>query len=204
MKKLVIGTFCLVFFGAGLVNAEDTKSKDKKNTKLVSIDSLLLMQKSKEGKILAEKLQKDVEEFQNFAKNAQKEITDYQETIQKQAKALSKEALIEKGEKLEKMRKNAERQLADKETDLKRKIQREQMILREKQLSVTAEIFDKKGWGLMIDRNTPGVLFVNNSIDKTENVLKAVDENFEKNVAQAVVEKETNKKSVAAKSTKTA
>ena len=203
MKKLVVGIFCLVLLGAGFVNA-DVKSKVKKNTKLVSIDSLLLMQKSKEGKLLAEKLQKDIEEFQNFAKNAQKEIADYQETIQKQAKALSKEALIEKGEKLEKMRKNAERQLADKETDLKRKIQREQMVLREKQLSVTAEIFEKESWGLMIDRNTPGVLFVNNAIDKTEDVLKAVDKTFEKTVAQAVVEKETSKNSVAAKGTKSA
>ncbi|MFC1894455.1 OmpH family outer membrane protein [Candidatus Dependentiae bacterium] len=194
MKKLALGMLCCISLSSNV-----SCTINKKNPELVSIDSILLMQKSKEGKILAEKLQKDVDAFQNFAKNAQKEIVDYQQTVQKQAKALSKSALIEKGENLEKMRKTAERNLTDKETDLKRKIQREQAVLRNNQMTVVSEIFEEKKWGMLIDKNTPGVLFVANSIDKTDEVLKVVDEKYKKLIAKNIVEKENAKKSITKK-----
>ena len=205
MKKIALSAMCFVLLGSNFIGAATTKAKNKKQQpKLVSIDSILLMQKSKEGQLLAQRLQKDVEGFQNFAKNAQKEITDFQETVQKQAKALSKEALLEKGEILESMRKSAERQLTDKETDLKRKIQKEQTILRDRQMAVVSEFFEEKKWGFMLDKNTPGLLLVANSEDKTDVVLKFVDGAYEKELAQNVIEKETTKKSVTTKTTKAA
>lgn len=182
MKKILGSLLGVVLMGSMSVALADTtlSVKDKDAGKLVSIDSILLMQKSKEGQKLGEKIQKDIEEFQKFAKNAQKELTDYQESVSKQAKALSKDALVEKGEKLATMKKNAERALEDKETELKHKIQREQIELRNRQMKVANEVFEKKEYGLMIDSNTPGVLFVSKAIDKTDEILKVVDEKFEK------------------------
>lgn len=209
MKKMLVCASLLVLCNA--ISAEaDVKTKvatvnkstvtdlktSKKNPKLVSIDSILLMQKSKEGQLLTQRLQKDIEEFQNYAKNAQQEIVDFQETVQKQAKALSKEALIEKGERLEKMRKTAERGLGDREAELKRKIQREQGMLRERQMVNVSSVFENKNWGMVIDRNTPGVLFVKNAIDKTDELLKVVDEDFDRAIAKKVVEKEQDNKNL--------
>jgi Skp family chaperone for outer membrane proteins len=165
---------------SGLLAEATLSAQDKDAGKLVSIDSILLMQKSKEGQKLGEKIQKDVEEFQKFAKNAQKELTDYQESVSKQAKVLSKDALVEKGEKLAKMKKDAERSLEDKETELKHKIQREQVELRNRQMKVANEVFEQKKWGLAIDAGTPGLLFVSKAVDKTDEILKVVDERFEK------------------------
>ena len=156
--------------------AVDTANKDT----LVSIDSLTVLQKSKEGKVLAERLQKDIELFQNEVKNAQTKVASLQESIQKQAKVLSKEALMEKGEELANAKKRAERDLVDKEEALKIKVQREQTILRDKQLKVAKGVFDKNSGGMAIDVNTPGVLFVNKAIDKTDDVLKEVDAAYEK------------------------
>ncbi len=218
MKKMLACASLLVFCNSlaaeadvkTKINKEDVKTKvatvnkskvadvktSKKNPKLVSIDSILLMQKSKEGQLLTQRLQKDIEEFQNYAKNAQQEIVEFQETVQKQAKVLSKEALIEKGERLEKMRKTAERGLGDKEAELKRKIQREQGMLRERQMINVSNVFENKNWGMVIDRNTPGVLFVKNAIDKTDELLKIVDEDFDKAIAKKVVENEQDSKSL--------
>lgn len=160
---------------------------------LVSIDSLRILQESKEGKILAEKLQTDIKKFQEEVVGAQSEVVKLQETIQKQAKLLSKEALIEKGEELTKIKKRAERDLADKEESLKLRVQREQTKLRDKQLTIAKKVFDTKKWGMMIDKNTPGVLFVNSAIDKTDELLDVVDETFTKETAINVINKTSKK-----------
>lgn len=156
---------------------------------LVSIDSLKMLQESKEGKSLQTRLQKDIETFQKEVQGAQQKVVELQEKIQKQAKVLSKKALMEKGEELSTMKKRAERDLADKEESLKNKVQREQMMLREKQLKTAKRIFDGKNWGMMIDKNTPGVLFVNDAIDKTSEVLKIVDAEYAKDAAKEIVNK---------------
>jgi outer membrane protein len=156
---------------------------------LVSIDSLKMLQESKEGQALQVRLQKDIESFQKEVQGAQQKVMELQEKIQKQAKVLSKEALMEKGEELSTMKKRAERDLADKEELLKNKVQREQMILREKQLKTAKRIFDEKKWGMMIDRNTPGVLFVNDAIDKTPEILKTIDIEYGKDAVKEIVNK---------------
>ncbi len=181
MKKLFI-----VFLGLGLV-ANVTFGKN--STKVVSMNSILMMQKSKEGQKLSKEVQKAVEEFQAFAKNTQKELIDFQETISKQSKVLNKQALIGKGEKLAEMRKKAERELSDREEVLKRDMQGKHAILRNKQMMVANEVFEKKGLDLVIDRNTPGVLFVSKSIDVTDEILKVADVHYEKEIVEKIVKK---------------
>ena len=174
MKKILISALLLA---VSSVQAADIV---KKSDSLVSIDSILLMQDSTEGKLLSEKFQKEVEDFRTQVKTEQDKLVDLQKTIEKQAKVLSKEAKLEKIEELEKMKKTAERNLADMEEGLKTRVQRQQFVLREKQMKVVNNVCKKQDWGLMIDKNVPGVLFVNNAIDKTEEVLKAVNVDYEK------------------------
>ena len=176
MKKSLIGALLLV--AATSYAADSSKLSKSKKGKLVSIDSIFLMQESKEGQLLAGKFQKEVEAFKNNLKEEQQKLVTFQEKLEKQAKILSREARLEKEEDLLKMKKIAERELADKEEALKVKIQRQQFALRERQMKVANEVFKKKGWGMMIDKNTPGVLFVNNAIDKTSEILKVVDDNY--------------------------
>ena len=190
MKKLLT----LVLVGgllSGNALAADSKGQ------LVSIDSLSLMQKSKEGKALAGMLQKEIESFQKEVQSAQQQVVALQETIQKQAKVLSKEALMEKGGELTRMKKRAERDLADKEEALKMTVQRHQTLLRDKQLKSAKKVFDDKDWGMMIDKNTPGVLFVNNAIDKTDEILKVIDAEYNKVAAKGIVNKTSGKNKVA-------
>ena len=186
MKKLLI-----VLAALSLAHHPSVTPKGE----LVSIDSILIMQKSKEGQDIAVKLQKEIEQFQNQVKVSHGELTNLQDEITKQAKVLSTEALQAKTDKLTQMKKDAERTLTDKEESLKAAIQRKQFALREKQLSVISEVSEKNEWGVLVDKNTPGVLFVSNAIDKTDIVLQAIDAKYEAS---------TEKKAPAKKSTLTA
>ena len=115
MKKMLSALAAVVMLSSAFVTA--------KTTELVSIDSILIMQKSQEGKELAAKIQKDVDAFQEEIRKTQKDLTDQQEALNKQAKILSKEALQEKSEELANKRKKYERDFADKEEALRASIQ---------------------------------------------------------------------------------
>ena len=58
MKKSLIGVLLLVAATSYAANSD--KSSKSKKEKLVSIDSIFLMQESQEGKLLAGKFQKEV------------------------------------------------------------------------------------------------------------------------------------------------
>ena len=65
MKKFLLGVVASTFvFGVSVANVEIGK--------LVSIDSIEIMQKSKEGKILSEDIKKKVADYQKFVQEAQK------------------------------------------------------------------------------------------------------------------------------------
>lgn len=146
--------------------------------KIASIDSLSIMQKSKEGQDIAVGIQKSIELFQSEVKKSQKELGDFQESINKQSKALSKDALEKKKEEFENKKKKLERNLSDKEEALRGDIQRKQLALRDKQLGVVNEVFASKKLDMLVDKQTPGVLCISDTIDETASVLKAVDEKY--------------------------
>lgn len=176
MKKVV-----LVALAFGVVaNVACVENRVASKGEIVSIDSILLMQKSKAGQELAAKIQKKVESLQKDINKGQKELTDMQEAIGKKSKVLSQDALQEKTEELSMKKKNLERELADKEETLRASVQKDQITLREKQMAVIKDVFDKEGWSMLVDSNTPGVLCVSNAIDKTEEILKIVDTKYEK------------------------
>lgn len=149
-----------------------------KNESLVSVDSILIMQKSKEGQQLTKKLQDEISGFQKEVALAQKEMGDMQKELGEKTTKLSKQELDLKNEELANKRKALERKLADKEEQLKVSIQKDQLSLRDKQMKVVNEEFEKQQWGLLIDKNTPGVLCVAKAIDKTDELLKKVDDAY--------------------------
>lgn len=173
MKKMLIATLsCGFVFGFSmLVNAESA-------TSVISIDSMKIMMESQEGKKIAGQIKGDVDKFQNEVKAAQKQLDDMQADLSKKAKVLSAEALQEKTEELAEKKKNIERDLAGKEESLRMKIQRKQIALRDKQMTIVNEQAQKNNWPVVVDKNTPGVLFVSTATDRTGLVLQAIDEKY--------------------------
>jgi len=189
MKKLLVAAAALTLGSAVCMRVDAEGTKVSEAGKIVSIDSLMILQKSREGQELSSKIQKEIESFQTEIKKVQKELADAQESLGKQAKLLSKEALEQKSEELNGKRKNYERIFADKEEALRSSIQKQQLALRDRQLQIINGVSEKEGYAATIDKNAPGLLFVSSAIDKTDYMLKAVDDRFSANTKAATIAK---------------
>jgi len=200
VKKFLLLVAVGVIFSANLLNADEDKSQ--KISGLVSIDSIGLMQKSKEGQKLSASMQSKIEDFQKTVQQKQKELVSFQEEVLKQEKVLSQEALEEKGKKLVQMKKDAERYLSDKEQTIKDELEKQQILLRNKQMKIFDDFCKKEKYSVALDSRMPGVLFVSNSVDVTDKVLKVVDQKYDSEVVKDLVAK--NDSSKKAESTKTA
>ncbi|MBX9830538.1 OmpH family outer membrane protein [Candidatus Babeliales bacterium] len=187
MKKVLLGLAFASAFNFGMVFA--------KNETLVSIDSLMLMQESAEGKVLTEDIKSKVQKFQDYAKESNEKISKLEKEIEDQKEVLSEKALAEKTETLAQLKNAESKTLSLREQSLRQEIQKTQMQLHDKQRKVADRLMSEQNWGMIIDKNTPGVLCVSKAIDKTSDVLKALDAEYSKNettksVAQAPAKKE--------------
>ncbi|MCF7799524.1 OmpH family outer membrane protein [Candidatus Babeliales bacterium] len=201
MKKVLLFVASGVIFSSNFLNAEDNSSKI---SGLVSIDSIGLMQKSKEGQKLAVVMQSKIEEFQKTVQNKQKELVNFQEEVLKQEKVLSQEALEEKGRKLVQMKKDAERFLSDKEQAIKEELEKHQILLRNKQMKIFDDFCKKEKYSVALDARMPGVLFVSNSVDITDKALKEVDKKYDDEVVKNLVAKNDSSKKAESNTKKSA
>lgn len=174
MKKILLTASAGLLLSASVFAAE----------KIVAIDSVKIMQESKEGQEITLKLQKKAEKIGELVKSAQKELADMQENLNKKAKVLSPEALQEKTKQIARKKTDAERDIADKEEAFGAELKGYQYMLVQKQRQIIQEVAKKEDWVVVVDPNTPGVLFVSNAIDKTDVVLKAVDDKYMAGQAQ--------------------
>jgi len=147
---------------------------------VVSIDSIKLLQSSKEGQKVSNEIRKKIENFQQFVTKSQQDVAAMRQELGKQKKAgvLKKDVIEEKAQTIAARQKKIEREIADKEESLKLEVQRRQVKLRNKYVTLANRMCKENKWGMMIDKNTPGVLFVADSIDKTSEVLKRIDADF--------------------------
>jgi outer membrane protein len=148
------------------------------NVPLVSIDSIKIMRESKAGKDLDTVIRGKIDEFQGKVARAQQDLLKMQENLSKQTKVLSVETREAKVEEIAKKKKKLDSQFSEEEEDLKSMVQKEQLRLRDQQLVTINKISKKEGWGVVIDKNAPGVLCVLDSTDKTDIVLKEVDAGY--------------------------
>lgn len=162
MKKLLLAALSIAF-SAGLQAKLD----------LVSVDSIVLVEKSKAGQEFIAKMRKEKEALDTFTINSNKELAKLQEEISLKSDVLSKDALQEKMTQLEIKRRDIERQVADKREVASMAMQREQMKMRDKQMTVIKKVCEREGWDALLEKNN--TLFVANSIDKTDVVLKELD-----------------------------
>ncbi|MFA6526817.1 MAG: OmpH family outer membrane protein [Candidatus Babeliales bacterium] len=146
--------------------------------KIISLDSLSIMQKSKEGVAVATEIQKKIENFQAKVKNSQNELIDLQSAFEKKMLVLSEEAKLAEREKIENTKRKLEQKLSIEEESLRKSIQAKQLALREKQLGVVANIYKNEPNLVVMDNRTPGFLFASSGLDQTDKVLKAVDDAY--------------------------
>jgi outer membrane protein len=165
---------------------------------LVCFDSMRVLQEAKENQKIAGELNGKIEELQNYVKESQQKLVDLQTELDKKTSVLSKEAVQEKAELIVQKKKDFERIIGDKKEKLEKIIQQKQVVLRTKQIGVINEVCKKEDWGVLVDKNAPGVVFAADALDRTDILLKAIDlaydaENSSNKTTSNKLAKETSK-----------
>ena len=182
MNKILSGIIALSLSAGALHAATQAPSK------IVSIDSVRLMQESKEGQALFAEFEaernKAVTELQEIETDAKKMV----ETLQKQQALLSADALREKRSEIERKEKQLTRKRDQIAEDLNTTFQGRQEALFTKQMSKARTLFTEQKGAVLLDKRTPGVLAISEDLDMTDDVLKLVNVDFD-------AEQKKNKKS---------
>lgn len=177
MKKSLLTLACTAAcFSFAYVCAETS-------TKLETVvfDAGRLLQESTEGKMFAESVNKKIVAFQTFAKTSYEKLSAEQKELETKRKALSQEAYQEKAEKITQSKKDLDRTLEDKKSLIEKDIEREKGKLGQKFMEIAKTLFDKEGWGLLLERNMPGVVCVADNKDVTGKLVLAVNTEYTKN-----------------------
>ncbi len=184
MNKVISGIVVASAFGfAGL-------SADRE---LVCFDSMRILQEAKENQIVAKKLSGEIEELQGFVKSSQQKLIDMQTELEKKRTVLSKDAIQEKIDAIEQEKKNLERTITDKKDKLEKRVQAEQNKLRMRQIDVINKVCKDYGWGMLVDKNAPGVVYASAdpALDKTDILINEINKTFD--ASQTSVSKTSNK-----------
>lgn len=188
MKKIVSTAFVVSIVCTSFVVAA---------LETVVFDAPRLLQESKEGKIFAESVNKKIASFQEFAKSSYEKIATKQKDLDAKSKVLSKEAFQEKVEEIAQNKKELDRTLNDKKDSIEKDIEREKSKLGQKYMEIAKTLFDKEGWGLLLEKNMPGVVCVADGKDITSKLIVAVNQEFDNNKAKAVTKAPAKKVSKA-------
>ncbi len=166
MKKslmLIITILTLSLFGfseikVGVINGEE------------------IIQKTKKGKLIQERLEQlrnskreKIEAMQNEIKKLQKELT---------SPALNSETQRKKNRELEDKKINHDRFLQDAQNEIQLQSQKEMITLYKEIMPLIHQIGKSKGFTLILDLTTAGVAYFDETIDITEEVVKVVDAKF--------------------------
>ena len=170
MKKMGIA-FVLTLM---LIFPEMTLGSDVKKIAYVDLQEALNM--SDAGKEAKENFTQSVEKTREVIDNKQKELKQLKESIEKQILLLSDEAKKEKQREYEKNVRDYQRFIKDSQDELKRQEKEmSQQVISE--LRKIVDMIGKKGnYTLIFERSTSGILYANDALDITQEVINAYNE----------------------------
>jgi outer membrane protein len=157
---LVMSAFAVSQVKVGVVNAQEILQKTKKGVEI----------------------QKRLEQLQN---KKQLELKTKQEEIKKLEKevlspALNQETRQKKTLDLQTKRKNLKRYIEDAQNEIQRASQKELVELEKAVMPLIDQIGKSKGFTIIFDITRPGIVYFDQAIDVTAEVIKAFDAKFPK------------------------
>jgi len=168
--RIAIGVLLLVIVGGlfiGTVYSADIK--------IGSVDIQKAVNECNAGKEAKKALTKDVEKFQRFIAEKQKDLQDMKELLEKQGSMLSPEAREAREKELQTRLRDFQRWGEDIQNEINQKrieIERNISIGFQK---VIQKLGADEGYTLILEKNENIVLFTSKSTDITDLVIKAYD-----------------------------
>ena len=150
-------------------------AEETAQVKIAVINMQKVVRKSVAGQKAMEKLNKKLQNLQKQLRAKQDESNAFKEDIEKKGPLMNEAARAEK----EREYKKAFRDLQDEKEDAQfemRQAETKSMepILKELE-KVVNRIGEEGGYTLILDKNMPGIYFINSDVDITEEVIKAYD-----------------------------
>jgi outer membrane protein len=144
----------------GVVNAQEILQKTKKGIEI---------QKRLEG--LQQKKQTQLQTMQDTIKKLEKEVL---------SPALNQETREKKSLDLQTKRKNLKRFIEDAQNEIQRESQKELVELEKAVMPLIDQIGKSKGFTIVFDITRPGIVYFDQAIDITAEVIKAFDAKYPK------------------------
>jgi outer membrane protein len=152
---LVMSAFAISQVKIGVVNAQELLAKTKKGIEI----------------------QKRLEQLQNKKQNEMQAMQDQIKKLEKEvlSPALNQETREKKGLELQNKRKNLKRFIEDAQNEIQRASKKELVELENAVMPLIEQIGKSKGFTIIFDITRPGIVYFDQAIDITAEVIKAFD-----------------------------
>ena len=175
MKRFFISMFLVFFLGFGFFN----EAKAEPSLKIGVIDIKKVINKSKYGEEIIQKLQKKYEELSLKVQAKAKELDTIKEELEKKGALLSQEAREKKQAEYQKLL----RELKSLQEDAQYEMQEYEKQLLDpvfKELEgVLKEFVQKEGIDLVLEKNQPGIYYVAPKVDYTDKLIDKFNAYYE-------------------------
>ena len=144
--------------------------------KIGVINAQDIIEKTKKGKQVQDKLENLQKQKQQQLENLQKEIVQLQKDLE--SPALNRDTREKKTRELEDKRIDYNRFIQDTQKEMQAKSQQELLNLQKEIMPLIQQIGKAKGFTIIFDMTSSGIAYFDETIDVTEEVVKAVDAKF--------------------------
>jgi outer membrane protein len=139
---------------------------------------------SEAGKAAKVKIAEKVKEYEGIIGNRQKELEKLKNELEKQALLLSEEARAEKERNYQQKIKEFQRFTKDIQDELQQKDADYTRQILDSLLEVIKEIGEKEGYVLILEKAESSILYADDKINLTDELIKAYDAAYEKGNAK--------------------
>ncbi|MCP5053667.1 MAG: OmpH family outer membrane protein [bacterium] len=167
MKKSMIIVFTVLFAGVFAFAQAG---------KIGVVNSAQILQQTKKGKVIKQKLEKLQKQKQREVQTLQEQIKKLQQDVL--SPALNAATKQQKSEELNQKQVTLKRRIEDAQRTLEREFQKELIQLEKQIMPVMQTIGKTKGYLMVVDLQKGGLVYVDQSIDITADVIKAFDAKY--------------------------
>ena len=176
MKKglLFSSIIVVILLGCNVVLAESF-------SKVGLVDLQRCLQESKEGQKVFKILKKKKDDFQRRIDTMQRELMELKKTLEKQAMMLSMDAKEDKKRIIERKDRELRYLIKDLNDEMVRAQEKEKKRIFEELEKIIKKIGSKENYALIMEKQVGGALYWSQSIDITDQIIKAYDQEIEIN-----------------------
>jgi outer membrane protein len=164
----------LVFLLAAVLCCSVT-AEETAQVKIAVINMQKVVRKSVAGQKAMEKLNKKFENLQEKLRAKQDEIKAFKEDLEKKGPLMNEAAKAEKEREYKKALRNFKDESDDAQFEMRQAESKSMEPVLKELEKVVSHIGEKHSYTLILEKNMPGIYFIDSGVDITDEVIKAYD-----------------------------